>query len=740
MSKVIEAIINSVPKAEAVNIIREHPFFDAQWYVNKYLDVQLLGADPAQHFLTYGRLLERSPSPEFDTRFYISRYADVGSENPLLHYSRLGGRDAERPLTPRQLREQIVLLKKEMSETWQPKCPRVPQNGRPVISYCIPLMGRMGDIQITLSDNLSAHRDMVDRVEFIVVIFCDDGSISNWIASHFSSDIASGLLRVVRDDDTLDSWHFGKAKNAFRPHISGEIYSSLDGDNFVSEEETRRLLEVRERYAGHFLMHHFSGEWGDGTSGRISVPTEIYRAVGYDPLLLPRQFDEIDLILRALKRFPAMPFVCRSMEKNIFTKSSHARQFREDECLPNRIVTFEDYAHRPPANPRGGEYVSKTAYLKHMGNVNAAISALSNGLNAKKAALLTSRLTNDKHQFLDAIPREAAIDTFFRVKSDRRQVIPTAISAFLVVKNEEHFLSPLLQHYRKLGVGNFFIVDDGSDKPVRTLVDAPDVHVFEPKVGTFRTFKTAWIEALAKAYLPEGAWILTIDADEFIQMPYGFSDFVELAFWLEENNKFYLPGLMMDLLPGPGIVPAQLENAERDFAKLFTHCANFCGPASEEYKTHSSIAWAFGAYADLSWRIDIRYHLFGTIDSLRKIPLIRYIKGCHLNQGFHSLHYTDGSKALGHEVWKSRPLLPVYHYKLIRLFSDQARTRMLKEAGNYHERTEANLKRIFAGGDFEILAELARISNHIAPIEDVCKTFGTGELDGLTLPPSFIQI
>ena len=63
--------------------------FDAGWYRARYPDVGLLGADPAAHFLAHGRLLERSPGPRFDSRFYLAHYTDVGQRNPLLHHADL---------------------------------------------------------------------------------------------------------------------------------------------------------------------------------------------------------------------------------------------------------------------------------------------------------------------------------------------------------------------------------------------------------------------------------------------------------------------------------------------------------------------------------------------------------------------------------------------------------------------------------------------------------------------------
>ncbi|MCE6967244.1 glycosyltransferase family 2 protein [Cereibacter sphaeroides] len=693
--------------------------FDADWYRTRYADVDMLNADPLQHFLTWGRLLERSPGPNFDTCFYLSRYGDVGTQNPLLHYQSLPEND-NRPLSPAQLKDDLNALTERMNAQWQPIPPSSPRAVPPTISYCIPLMGRLDDIRGTLAENLATHAELTDRVEFVIVLFGDSAESEDFIRTNFPDALNSRLLRVICDD-SLDSWHFGKAKNAFRPHILGRIYSSLDADNFVTRDETLRLLAMDSQFDGHFLLHHFSGQWGDGTSGRVSMPAAVYRSIGYDSSLLPRQFDEMDLILRALQRFPAMPFLCIDASQNIFVKSTFACKFRNDERLPNRIISIGDYPRRAPLNPRGEGYAQQTPYINHMGNLNAGLSGFGASSNPDRSRAYLEKLTVDKHRLLDTMPRDILLSTFFHSLRDEDtdwRILPGQICAFLVVKNEAHFLPPLLAHYRRRGVSQFFIVDDGSAHPVEEWMTDADVHVFHPKVGSFRTLKTAWVEALMNYFLPPGSWALTIDADEFVHLPADTPSFTVLAARLEQQGRDFMPGLMIDLLPAPGTAFEVLQYAERDFLQLFTHCGNADEPVPESYSKHASIAWAFGPHARLAWLVDVRNHAFGTFDSLRKIPFLRWQPGRHLNQGFHTLHYTDGRSQPGHEIWESE-ILPVYHYKLVRLFSEQTRAQMLREAGNYHDRTKENLTRIFGGDGSVALAKLRELEPATMPIENL---------------------
>ncbi|MBU6449238.1 MAG: glycoside hydrolase family 99-like domain-containing protein [Rhodospirillales bacterium] len=63
------------------------PVFDATWYLAQNQDVAAGGADPFEHFLAFGVIEERDPSPEFDIKFYLGRYKKyLHGQNPLLHY------------------------------------------------------------------------------------------------------------------------------------------------------------------------------------------------------------------------------------------------------------------------------------------------------------------------------------------------------------------------------------------------------------------------------------------------------------------------------------------------------------------------------------------------------------------------------------------------------------------------------------------------------------------------------
>jgi len=84
---------NSATIKKYVEKIRKSGFFDAEWYLVNYPDVDTLGMDPAEHYLKYGAMRRRDPGPDFCTGFYLDTHPGRWQEitNPLLHFHGKGG-------------------------------------------------------------------------------------------------------------------------------------------------------------------------------------------------------------------------------------------------------------------------------------------------------------------------------------------------------------------------------------------------------------------------------------------------------------------------------------------------------------------------------------------------------------------------------------------------------------------------------------------------------------------------
>ena len=73
-------------------LILSSGLFEVIYYLRLYPDVRDSGVDPVIHYLDFGGVEGRNPSPEFDSTWYLDRYPDVRAAgiNPLLHYLRFG--------------------------------------------------------------------------------------------------------------------------------------------------------------------------------------------------------------------------------------------------------------------------------------------------------------------------------------------------------------------------------------------------------------------------------------------------------------------------------------------------------------------------------------------------------------------------------------------------------------------------------------------------------------------------
>lgn len=73
-------------------------YFDAEWYLATYTDVNRAQVDPLLHYLKHGHCEDRDPSPYFSTSFYREHYLGENSALcPLIHFAEVGLATGARP-------------------------------------------------------------------------------------------------------------------------------------------------------------------------------------------------------------------------------------------------------------------------------------------------------------------------------------------------------------------------------------------------------------------------------------------------------------------------------------------------------------------------------------------------------------------------------------------------------------------------------------------------------------------
>jgi len=515
-----------------------------------------------------------------------------------------------------------------------------------VLSFCVPVMNRLSDIQATLRKNLEDNIEDRHRIEFIVVCFDKNDDTANWVNDNFQEELGFGYLRFIKSN-RLGNWHFGKAKNCFRDYINGKIYASLDGDNFTGPGGGRHIIDVFEENNFDCVFHQFQGEWGDGTCGRISMTAEDYRNIGYDDDFLPRQWDELDALLSILVQRPSHRYVCYR-GKSIAQKSQpFARFFSENKT---KIQTIEldpsldplmRASTRVAVGQNNNNYVQDDDRLKYSSIFNHLTSFFKNTDNDVLRNRYVAELVDVQRIMADRLDIVLLLNWFlFPTRSHEPKPSKGDIVLTACIRNESH-LDEWIDHYRALGVTYFLLVDDGSSEPIAERVSSKDVWVWTPKCGRFRFSKAFWLELLLRRYAC-GLWAITADSDEYLDLPldtdpsHTITPLRKFTDRAANKNIRYFAGLLLDLVPGPESLP-DIRAGKVLPRSAFNRYQLRPSGAPNAYKQNNTVKWSYGEYADLAYRIDIRYRLNRSFDSLRKFPLFLMGSDIHLNQGFHDL-------------------------------------------------------------------------------------------------------
>jgi hypothetical protein len=563
-------------------------------------------------------------------------------------------------------------------------------------------MNRLSDIQSSLKPNLDANRIHSNDIEFVLHSFDQDDSRIRLFLREFADDIDSGYL-IYRNFKYLDRWHFGVAKSSFRGHITSLIYSSLDGDNFVTPESITLLLDLYKAYGNNFILHQFQGNWGDGTCGRISMPTVNYEKYCYDELFLPRQWDELDIILGHVTQLN-VSYICYK-GCSIFKKSAPMKRFVEE----NNIHVKEVEIQRPilETKPVGGHsntYVSTDVKLDLFSKINHHISYLKN--SSSHASTYANELVQLQRELTLKLDCTELASNIFKPTEDIRRLLesstriaPGDVTVFTVAKDEKH-IRGFCNYYLSIGVKRIIIIDNDSTEPLsRAFSCNSDIFVIEPRFSTFKYSKAFWLEVAIKAFNID-RWTITVDCDEYLAnnefavYPNLVADIINM---LVNEKQSYLPCFLLDVFSlNNSFVhkyyskeSSLCEGLANTLTKIY-HCDNIYYldqtilDCPEDYKKNNTVRWSFGEDYRISYAHDVRFRFNKTFDSLRKFPFFHANSLFNLNQGFHDL-ILENKKRDPNQFFKNPAIYPLVHAKLLSDIHSH------KAAHQYHSETAANI-------------------------------------------------
>ena len=269
---------------------------------------------------------------------------------------------------------------------------------------------------------------------------------------------------------------------------------------------------------------------------------------------------------------------------------------------------------------------------------------------------------------------------------------PGEIRACMVVRNEQLRLASALDHHRKLGVGRFLVVDNGSDDGTLEFLEAQtDVHLFSTTDSFAESdHGLSWINTIFDQYA-DGYWVLTVDADElFIYPRYEQIPLPRFCGFLDSMGARAVFSLMLDMYSD-----RPLDRTVHDpGSSLMETCAYFDrGPYRSGRLTAFPYTWIRGG---------VRDRLFRQLDGGRttspvvsKVPLVKWAAGARYLVSTHEM--TD--------MPMSDLTAGLLHFKFLNDFHERARIEVAR-AEHYHGALEyqAYLDILRSSGPLNLMA------------------------------------
>ncbi len=220
-----------------------------------------------------------------------------------------------------------------------------------------------------------------------------------------------------------------------------------------------------------------------------------------------------------------------------------------------------------------------------------------------------------------------------RVVADRTGGIGADdVLLFATLRNERIRLPYFLAYYRKLGISQFLIVDNGSDDGSREyLAEQPDVSLWTATASYRRArFGMDWMNWLLRRY-GHGHWTLVVDPDEFLVFPFCDTRPIRaLTDWLDSYDLRSFPAMVLDMYPKGDIDAVPYTEGTDPF-----EIASWFDPGNymiSRNPTYGNL-WIQGGVRARTMFADTPE----AAPSLNKIPLVKWRRGYTYISGTHMI-------------------------------------------------------------------------------------------------------
>lgn len=228
-----------------------------------------------------------------------------------------------------------------------------------------------------------------------------------------------------------------------------------------------------------------------------------------------------------------------------------------------------------------------------------------------------------------------------------------------VVLNEIERMGVFLNHYRKIGIKKFAIIDNGStDGTIKFLKGQSDVELFQTRDRFESRIKMGWINRVI-SYYGTDHWFLVVDADELLVWHDVESmDLQCIIKYLDKMKVTRARALMVDMYP-----KQSTWNSNKSFEEIYHQCKYFDHSTYFHKKTEEVYLLCGGP----------RKRMLGIDLWLTKYPLFR-LKEKDILSNPHSIYpYTNK---------KTPCYFALLHYKFLTQ-KDQVKMKKYAKKGNY---------------------------------------------------------
>ncbi len=258
---------------------------------------------------------------------------------------------------------------------------------------------------------------------------------------------------------------------------------------------------------------------------------------------------------------------------------------------------------------------------------------------------------------------------YFELKPLRhrtKQIRKNDVLLFATLRNEQIRLPYFLDYYRRLGVGHFLIVDNGStDGGTDYLAEQPDVSLWRTDHSYKRAkFGMDWLNALLNRYA-HNHWALVVDVDEFLVYPYWETRPLNaLTDWLDSCRQRSFGTVLLDMYAKDDVGQTRYTQGQDPFEILsWFDAANYTFNRDGRYRN----LWVQGGPRQRMFFPD-KPEL---APALNKVPLVRWRFGAVYRSSTHTL-MPRGLNQVYKESGGERLCGVLMHAKFIDAFANKA--------------------------------------------------------------------